>query len=146
MGSRIDKKASGVTAQSLQMLIKPDLVKEIARKELAVRGGNISILSEGENTAEPPKPLLDIGTITDNLNELGKDQGIKTDDESMIKAKVAVEESLPNLNQEKRSTMTPLEAMVIGYSAVSGDNGTAPPESVKLPVDKVNTFIENITQ
>lgn len=144
VGSRIDKKTAGVTAQYLQTLIKPALIKDIAKQELAVRIGNISILSTGNDTEE--KPLIDIGTITDNLNELGKDEGIKTDDESIVKAKIAVEESLPNLNQEKRSTMTPLEAMVIGYSAVSGDNGTAPPDSVKLPVDKVNTFIENITQ
>jgi hypothetical protein len=112
-------------------------------------GGN-EICSTGDEGSV--SPLLDIGTITDNINQLGSTEGIRVDDETVAKAQLAVEESIPNINPDKNTGMTPLEASVIGYALVSGDDGTATTESIKLPedkansyADKVNNFVENIT-
>jgi hypothetical protein len=134
---------SGTSVQSLNSLLKPEVVKEMARKEAAARGaGGMSIASEDE----PPAQLLDIGTITDNINSLGRSDGVRVDDDTVTTVKAVAEESIPNMNPEKKNGMTPLEACVIGYALVSGDDGTATNESVNLPVDKVSNFVENITQ
>jgi len=134
---------SGTSVQSLGSLLKPEVIKKMARQEAKVRGaGGISIASEDD----PPAQLLDIGAITDNINQLGSSEGIRVDDETVAKAQIAVEGSIPNINPDSKPEMTPLEASVVGYAIVSGDDGTASTESVKLPVDKVNDFVENITQ
>jgi len=149
--SRIDRSASGMTVKSLGALLGADVIKEMARKEAMARnvGGN-EICSTGDEGSV--SPLLDIGTITDNINQLGSTEGIRVDDETVAKAQIAVEESIPNINPDKSTGMTPLEASVIGYALVSGDDGTATTESIKLPedkansyADKVNSFVENIT-
>ncbi|MCX6827589.1 MAG: hypothetical protein NTV06_10065, partial [candidate division Zixibacteria bacterium] len=122
-----------------------DVMKEMARKEAVARnvgGGEISSADDEGGVS----PLLDIGAITDNINQLGSTEGIRVDDEIVAKAQIAVEESIPNINPDKSTGMTPLEASVIGYALVSGDDGTASAESVKLPIDKVNNFVDNITQ
>lgn len=134
---------SGASIQSLNSLLKPEVLKEMARKEAEARGaGEMSIASEDE----PPAQLLDIGTITDNINSLGRSDGVRVDDDTVATVKTAAEESIPNINPEKKDGMTPLEACVIGYALVSGDDGTATNESVDLPVEKISKFVENITQ
>jgi hypothetical protein len=90
--------------------------------------------------------LLDIGTVTDSINELGSSEGVRVDDETVIKVRNVVDVSMPNINPNKTAGMTPLEAAVIGYAIVSGDDGTASAESVSLPEEKLYAFIEMITK
>ena len=141
--SRLDKTSSGMSVQSIGALIGPDVMKEMARKEAIARnvGNRIeSVEDEGSIT-----PLIDIGTITDNINTLASTEGVRVNDETVSTVQAAVELSIPNINPENNSGMTPLEASVVGYTLVSGDDGTATGESVKLPADKIGTFVETIT-
>jgi len=140
--SRLVKDGSGSSIQSFGSLVRPETIKEMAKREAITRNvAGTTIMSEGEMNP----PLIDIGTITDSVNELGSSEGIRVDDETVTAAKVAVEGSIPNLNKTESSNMTPLEAAVVGYALVSGDDGTASSESVDLPGDKMNTFVETIT-
>ena len=141
--SRLDKSGSGMSVQSLNALLGPAVMKNMARKEAVARGaGGMSIAAEDE----PPAQLLDIGTITDNINSLGRNEGVRVDDDTVMTVKAVAEESIPNMNPEKTDGMTPLEACVIGYALVSGDDGTASAESVKLPADKMSNFVDNVAQ
>jgi hypothetical protein len=140
--SRLDRSASGMSVQSLNALLGPDAVKKMVKQEALTRNvGEYGICSEGEGIT----PLLDVGIVTDNINTLASTEGVRVDDETVTTAKTAVEESIPNINPGKKDGMTPLEASVIAYAIVSGDDGTATNESVKLPADRINTFVENIT-
>jgi len=141
--SRLDKSAFGMSVQSLGDLIGPDLIKNMAKKEAIARnvGGGLQEGEEGGYTA----PLIDVGTITDNLNQLGSTEGIRINDEIVSSVQVAVEQSIPNINADSKPGMTPLEASVVAYTLVSGDDGTATQESVKLPADKIGAFVETIT-
>jgi len=147
--SRLDKSAFGKSVQSVGALIGPDVIKKMAKQEAAIRnGGGIGVYSEGGTVA----PLIDVGTVTDNINTLGSSEGVRVNDETVTTAKTAVEGSIPNINTDNKSGMTPLEASVIAYAIVSGDDGTATAESITLPedkvnsyADKVNNFVENIT-
>ena len=140
--SRLDKSGSGMSIQSLGALLGPDAVKKMVKQEALTRNvGGYEICSEGGSIT----PLLDVGIVTDNINTLGSIEGVSIDDETVATAKTAVEESIPNINPGKNDGMTPLEASVIAYAIVSGDDGTATNESVKLPADRINTFVENIT-
>lgn len=140
--SRLDRSTCGASIQSLSSLIRPEVVKDIAKREAQARNaGGISMMSDTANA----EPLLDVGTITDNINSLGSGEGIRVDDETVTTAKTVVEGSIPNINPDNRPGITPLEAAVVGYALVSGDDGTASQESVKLPADKINSFVENIT-
>ena len=140
--SRLDKSGSGMSTQSLGALLGPDVVKKMVKQEALTRNvGGYGICSEGDGDT----PLLDVGIVTDNINTLGSTEGVRVDDETVTTAKTAVEESLPNINPGKNDGMTPLEASVIAYAIVSGDDGTATSESVKLPADRIGTFVENIT-
>jgi hypothetical protein len=133
---------SGTSLQSLSSVISGEAIKKIARKEAAIRGVAESVMSADESEND----LLDIGTITDNINQLGSDNGVRVDDDTVTAAKTIVEESIPNINPEKSSGITPLEAMVVGYALVSGDDGTASAETVSIPADSASTFVENIVQ
>jgi len=147
--SRLDKSGSGMSIQSLGALLGPDAVKKMVKQEALTRNvGGYEIRSEGGSVT----PLLDVGIVTDNINTLGSTEGIRVDDETVAKAQIAVEESIPNINPDKSTGMTPLEASVIAYALVSGDDGAATTGSIKLPedkansyADKVNSFVENIT-
>lgn len=147
--SRLDKSAFGKSVQSLGALIGPDVIKKMAKQEAAIRNADgVGVCSEGGNVT----PLIDVGTVTDNINTLGSTEGVRINDETVTTAKTVVEESIPNINPDNRSGMTPLEASVIAYAIVSGDDGTATTESIKLPgdkvnsyADKVNSFVENVT-
>jgi len=141
--SRLDKSGSGMSTQSLGALIGPDLIKNMARKEAIARnvGGGLQEGEEGGYT----EPLIDVGTITDNINQLGSTEGIRLNDEIVSTAQVAVEQSIPNINADSKPGMTPLEASVVAYTLVSGDDGTATQESVKLPADKIGAFVETMT-
>ena len=143
--SRLDKSVNGPTAQSLKALMTTDLVKEVARQELLSRLGKpVTVLSaDGEKSVKPP---IDIGTVTDKVNELGQDQGIRVDDETVQTVKTAVETSVPNLNPESKAEMTPLNALAVGYALGSGDDGTAPEGSIKIPVDKISAYVEAVIQ
>jgi hypothetical protein len=140
--SRLDRSASGMSTSSVKDLMSPERIKYMADAEMAARGGQ-TIMTVGGGTIDPS---VDIGNITDTINRLGKDQHIRVTDELIKTAKVAAESSLPNMNPKSRSAMTPLEAMVISYSLMSGDDGTASPESVKLPIEKVQQFVDVVTQ
>lgn len=161
--TRIDKPTSGPSAQSLRALVAPNLVQEIARVELLARNGQpIKAYSE-DGEEETVKPLIDVGTIRDTLVNLaqtnnesgptantaddnGQDKGVWIDDEIVKTAKAMAEESLPNLNSEKKQEMTPLGAIVVGYALASGDNGSAPEDSVKLSTEKIGAYVETISQ
>ena len=141
--SRLVKPTDGTSIQSLSSLINPDVIKKIARKEAVIRGvADSSIMSDDPVASDP---MLDIGSITDNINELGSGEGVRVNDEAVETAKAVVEGSIPNINPDGKQGITPLEAMVVGYAIVSGDDGTASSESVPLPADKVSGFVENIT-
>jgi len=143
--SRLDKSGPGMSTQSLGALLGPDVMKEMARKEAQARNvDGAGICSEGEEGFATP--LIDIGTITDNVNQLGSTEGVRVDDETVSQVQVAVEQSVPCINPDGRSGMTPLEASVIGYALVSGDDGTATQESVKIPVEKVGEFVERMNE
>ena len=142
--SRLDKSGPGMSTQSLGALLGPAVMKEMARKEAQARNvDGAGICSEGEEGYTTP--LIDIGTITDNVNQLGSTEGVRVDDETVSQVQVAVEQSVPCINPDGGSGMTPLEASVVGYALVSGDDGTATQESVKIPVEKVGAFVETIT-
>jgi len=142
--SRLDKSGSGMSTQSLGALLGPAVMKEMARKEAQARNvDGAGICSEGEEGFT--EPLIDVGTITDNLNQLGSTEGIRINDDIVSTVQVAVEQSIPNINAESKPGMTPLEASVVAYTLVSGDDGTATQESVKLPADKIGVFVETIT-
>lgn len=137
-------KPKGMAVQSLKSLVGESLAKEIARQEVCVRHGEqIKIFVDGE---EVVKPLLDVGAITDTVNDLGREAGVRINDECVTVVKDSVEASLPALNPEDSPLMSPLNAMTVAYVMCTGDDGTATPESVSLPADKVGDFIENITQ
>jgi hypothetical protein len=143
--SRLYKSGSGMSTQSLGALLGPAVMKEMARKEAQARNiDGAGICSEGDEGYTTP--LIDIGTITDNVNQLGSTEGVRVDDETVSKVQVAVEQSVPCINPDGRSGITPLEASVIGYALVSGDDGTATQESVKIPVEKVGAFVERMTE
>ena len=130
--------------QSAGTIKSTDAIKEMARQETIARNvGKNNILSE---TVTNTKPLLDIGTVTDSINELGSSEGVRVDDETVIKIRNVVDISMPNINPNKTAGMTPLEAAVIGYAIVSGDDGTASVESISLPEEKLYAFIEMITK
>ena len=148
--SRLDKSALGPGAQSVRVLMTLDLIQQIAQAEVAARKGEMlsmfSAMGEGEEEVEFVKPLIDPGTVTDNLNELVADEDVWISDETIETAKAVVEGSLPNLNPEGKSEMTPLGACVLGYAVASEDDGSAAESSVKIAPDKVSTYIENISQ
>ena len=139
--SRLITKEAAIQISGI--LDTPDAIKEMARQEAEARSK--SGISLSADPAVPTKPLLDIGTVTDSINELGSGEGVRVDDETVIKARSVVEASMPNINPDKRSGMTPLEAAIIGYAIVSGDDGTAPERSINLNRDKLYMFIEKIT-
>lgn len=141
--SRLDRSTTGTTAQSLNATLTPTVIKKMAMKEVQARKAGKSICSEGDNTA--PDALIDIGAITDSINQLGASESVRVDDDTVSKAQAAVEQSMPNINPDQGSGMTPLEASVVGYALVSGDDGTASQESVKIPADKIGDFVETIT-
>jgi hypothetical protein len=101
----------------------------------------MSVLSGGGS----PNIPLDIGAVTDNINILGSSEGVWVDDEIVMIVKNVVEESIPNMNPDGNEGMTPLEALVLGYTVVSGDDGTAAAGTIKIPVDKMNIFAETIS-
>ncbi|OGC21652.1 hypothetical protein A2291_06045 [candidate division WOR-1 bacterium RIFOXYB2_FULL_42_35] len=143
--SRIDRTEEEPTAQSLETVLGQNLIKQIARQEVAARNGEAAKVMAvgGEEVIKTP---IDIGTVTDKVNELGSDSGVRVDDNTVLKAKTVVEASIPNLNPEKKSSLTPLGAMTVGYALMTGDDGTASENSVKLPTDKVNSFVKAVTQ
>ncbi len=143
VGSRLDKSASGTTVQSLGALLSPAVLQKIAKKEALARKVGSSVCSDDNSDAAS---LVDVGTITDNINALGASGGVKVDDDIVSKVQTAVESSMPNINPDNNPGMTPLEASVVGYTLVSGDDGTASAESVSIPVDKMNDFVGSITQ
>lgn len=154
MDSRI-KKEDGPSAQSLGALLGADLIEKIAQDEVAARKGESVVLSiasadgmdiTAEVLLEMGPPLVDVGMVTDNLNELAEEEGIWISDDTVETAKAVVEESIPNLNPEGDSQMTPMGAVVLGYAIASEDDGSAAEGSVDLPRDKVSTYIETVTQ
>jgi hypothetical protein len=140
--SRIDRSATGMSTSSLAELISKDKIEALANAEIKARDGH-SVMDVGVGGIQP---VVDIGTVTDTINKLGKDKGIRVDDEMIRTAKVAAESSLPNMNPKMTSTMSPLEAMIISYSLTTGDDGTASKESIKLPIEKAQQFVEIFTQ
>ena len=134
--SKLDKSASSSTS-SFAALIKPETIKGLAMQENINRGASVSDTSNGNKAV-----LIDIGKITDSINRLGSMEGVKVTDAMITKVRLAVETSLPNINPNGKFLMTPMEASVIGYVAVSGDDGTAKAGSVKIPEDKMNQFVE----
>jgi hypothetical protein len=144
--SRIVKPDSGVKTMTLRTLMTNDLINKVARRELEARGfGGVASLS-GSEESEPARPLIDVGTITDSVNSQVSDEGVRINDQAVQTAKDAVETSVPNLNPEKNETMTPLNAMAVGYALASGDDGTAPAGSVNIPLDKAASFVDVVTQ
>lgn len=141
--SRLDKSGNGVSAQSLRALMTNDLIKEVARRELFSRQGKpvTFLAADGTEIAKPP---IDIGTVTDTVNKLGAEAGIWVDDDTVKTVKDSVETSIPNLNPGKKAEMTPLNAMVVGYAIGSRDDGSAPTGSVKLPADKIGSYISTV--
>ena len=130
-----------VPIQSVTALVSPEVVKSMAQQEALKR--NIAVTIDASVRKQPP---IDIGMITDNINQLGEKEGIKVNDEIVTKAKLAVEESMPNINPDNSAGMTPLEASVISYAILSGDDGMASMESVKIPSNKINNFVTRITR
>jgi len=141
VSSKLNWSVSGTSALLPTALVSPEVVKSMAQQEALKR--NIAVVVDANVRQQPP---VDIGMITDNINQLGSTEGIKVDDEIVEKARVAVEESMPNINPDNSFGMTPLEASVIGYAVISGDDGTSSIESVKIPANKINTFVTRITR
>ncbi|MFC1767049.1 hypothetical protein ACFLZ2_00625 [Candidatus Margulisiibacteriota bacterium] len=140
--SRVDQSSSIASIQSLVSIVSPDTVKTIADKELAARtSGGMSVLSD----ISAPNIPIDIGAVTDNINILGSTEGVWVDDEIVMIVKNVIEESMPNMNSDGNDGMTPLEALVLAYTVVSGDDGTAAEGSIEIPVDKMNVFAETIS-
>lgn len=137
----------GVAAAAIRAFMTPPVVSAIARRELIARN-IVSATASGtdDGTDAAPLPLVDTSTLTNTVNQLGADQGVRVDSDTVDSAKTAVEGSIPNLNPTGSAGMTPLNAMVVGYALTSGDDGTASAESVPLPTDKVNAFMNVITQ
>ena len=125
--------------------MSPSFASEVALRELEARKISVATVSTADD-GKDIKPLIDVGTITDVVNQLGQDQGVRVDDDTVSSAKVAVEGSIPNLNPGLNPGMTPLNAMVVGYALVSNDDGTASPGSVPLSTDKINAFMNVIAQ
>lgn len=143
--SRIDRTEEQPIAQSLGTVLGQDLIKQIAQQEVSARNGEAAkVMAVGGQ--EIVKPPIDVGTVTDKVNELGSDSGVRVDDNTVLKAKTVVEASIPNLNPDKKSSMTPLGAMTVGYALMTGDDGTASESSIKMPTDKVNSFVKAVTQ
>jgi hypothetical protein len=140
--SRLNK---GATAQSLRALMTDYLVSAVARQELLTRQGK-PVTDLSANDPQAVKPPIDIGTVTDKVNELGTSEGIRVDDETVQTVKTAVESAIPNLNPEGKAEMTPLNALVLGYAIGSGDDGSAKEDSLKIPADKMSAFVETVTQ
>lgn len=142
VGTRLSK--SGSSIQSVGLIISAEAIKKIAHKEAALRGvigaSTMSMSEFSENN------IFDIGTVTDNINMLGKDKKVRVNDETVSIVKVVVEGSIPNINPTKSYGITPLEAMVVSYAVISGDDGNVTSESVGIPVDRINAFVENIAQ
>ena len=147
VGTRV-KPTSGPGAsssvQAIRVFMSPDFIKGIARREVLARGG--AAASDADASDEIVMPLINVGVITDQVNALVADQGLRVDDATVTSAKAAVEGSIPNLNPDGNSGMTPLNAMVVGYALVSGDNGTASAESVDIPADKMGAFVTTVSQ
>jgi hypothetical protein len=147
VNSKLTKSVSGnptnppVPVQSITALVSPEVVKSMAQQEALKR--NIAVTIDANVRRQPP---IDIGMITDNINQLGDSTGIKVNDEIVTKAKLAVEQSMPNINPDNSVGMTPLEASVISYAIVSGDDGMASMESVKIPSNKINLFVTRIAR
>ncbi len=141
VSSKLNKSVSGISTVSPTTLVSPEVVKSMAQQEALKR--NITVIVDANVRKQPP---IDIGMITDNINQLATLEGIKVNDEIVEKARIAVEESMPKINPDNSLGMTPLEASVIGYAIVSGDDGTASMESVKIPAKQINTFVTRITR
>ena len=139
--NKLDKMVSGVSSQILTALVSPEVAKSMAQQEALKR--NIAVTVDANVRKQPP---IDIGMITDNINQLGSLEGVKVDDEIVTKARIAVEASMPKLNPDNSFGMTPFEASIIGYAIVSGDDGTANNASLKIPREKINTFVTRITR
>lgn len=135
IGSRL---VDNSTSESSAPLLTPDLVQKLADKEADVL--------TGVGAGQTDTSMLDIGAITDSVNSVGSTEGVRVTDDMVTTAKLAVEQSMPNLNPDKKDVVTPLEASIIAYAIVSGDDGTASPESVNIPKDKVAEFINKITE
>jgi len=132
---------SGTSVQSFGSIIGQDLIRKMAQKEAAARNmGGMTVAEEGSQSGP-----LNIGSVTDTINDLGSGEGVRVTDDMVSTAKSVVEASIPNINPEGNDGITPLEASVIGYAIVSGDDGTASQESVNLPADKMNEFVETVT-
>ena len=141
--TRVKKYSNGITTQSLRSLVSDSLIKKIAQREAAIRNsGTISTLSEGGGSTAVP---IDVGTITDSINETWKDKGVRITDDIIQQGKDAIEAVVPNLNPEKDETMSPLNAMVIGYVMVTGDVGTATSESVEVQPEKLGSMFEKLS-
>jgi hypothetical protein len=132
------------SAQAIRAFMTPAFIKEVARREVLIRGG--ATASDADTSEEVVTPLINVGVITDQVNALGADQGLWVDDATVTSVKAAVEGSIPNLNPDGNLGMTPLNAMVVGYALVSGDNGTASAESVNIPSDKMSAFVNTVSQ
>jgi hypothetical protein len=144
VGTRVKPSGSGAGAQAIRAFMTPNFIKEVARREVLARGGATAFDADGSD--EVVTPLINVGVITDSVNALGADQNLRVDDATVTSAKAAVEGSISNLNPGNNDGMTPLNAMVVGYALVSGDNGTASAESVDIPADKMSAFVNTVSQ
>jgi hypothetical protein len=133
-------KTAGSAQISSGSIIRPELARTVAAKEAAFR---VSVAG-GAGIAQTP--LLNVGAITDSINQLGSTEGVHVNDETVTTAMGIVEESIPNIKPAGRKGITPLGAMVVGYAIVSGDDGTASVETISLPADKMNAFVEDISK
>ena len=125
------------SGSSSEAVLGPDLIQKIAEKEAEARAGG-----GGQTTGT----MLSVGVITDAINEIGSFEGVRVTDDMVVSVKNAVEESLPNLNPDRSEGLTPLEASIVAYALISGDDGSASPETVTIPAEKIAEYVNRITE
>lgn len=148
-----------VSAQSIRTFGGRDVVKELAAKELACRiTSKIAALSateypsvEGEYTDVPedyvPQVMpMSVADVSIKINNVAKEEGQYVPPEAIEQVKQQADEKIPHLSPDGAAFCTPLGALVTGYAAVSGDDGTKPAGSVEIPTARVNEFVNSVME
>jgi hypothetical protein len=89
---------------------------------------------------------MSVDDVSVKVNNIAKEEDKYIPTETIQQVKEKADESMPHLSPDGSAFCTPLGALVIGYAAVSGDDGTKPVGTVDIPTDKVQKFIDSVLE
>ncbi|HAR63616.1 MAG TPA: hypothetical protein DF296_08485 [Candidatus Margulisbacteria bacterium] len=136
--------SKGISTQSIKTLSSPSLIQKFAHIEAVARSkkSGISIQSLVENN-----DMVTVEKLTDIMNTMQPiDVAGKLTVEDVRNTQQVIRDNIPNLASNQTTAMTPLEASVITYYVLTGDDGSGKSSTEKLYAsnEDVQKFTEKI--